>query len=353
MISSKYVVRAGFLLSLLPLMSIAQTTREVPLKNWSNPMYWRANHPERDAGAKFGTPVPLTTNTVSPDALTFVAIEPCRLVDTRGAAAGFNGITPFDGPSIQPQGTTVFFLQSPGEAAANTMPAPCGMIPPAAEAYSLNLTVMPHSGGAGGYVTLWPTGTTRPVVATVTDGPGATVSNAAIVAAGTSGAVSLYNAGPAIIDVVIDMNGYFAPGVALTFADYFALMPGDNAATVAPGTDVSFPQDGSTSGSAISRLSASSFNLSSIGSYQIMFQVSVEEAGQLTLTLNGADLAYTVAGRATGTSQIVGIAVVSTTVANSILTLRNPAGNSTALTITPVAGGTRPVSAHLVITQIQ
>jgi hypothetical protein len=84
-----------------------------------------------------------------------------------------------------------------------------------------------------------------------------------------------------------------------------------------------------------------------------MFQVSITEAGQLILTLNGADLAYTVVGRATGTSQIAGMSLVTTTVINSILTVRNPAGNSTALTITPLAGGTRPVSAHLVITQIQ
>jgi hypothetical protein len=84
-----------------------------------------------------------------------------------------------------------------------------------------------------------------------------------------------------------------------------------------------------------------------------MFQVSVTEAGQLIFTLNGADLAYTVAGRATGTSQIDGMALVTTTVINSILTVRNPAGSSTALTITPLAGGTRPVSAHLVVTRIQ
>ena len=70
------------------------------------------------------------------------------------------------------------------------------------------------------------------------------------------------------------------------------------------------------------------------------------------LTLNGSDLAYTVVGRATGTSQIIGMAIVTTTLVNSILTVRNPAGNATALTITPSAGGTRPVSAHLVITQI-
>jgi len=140
---------------------------------------------------------------------------------------------------------------------------------------------------------------------------------------------------------------------SMGFADFFALMPPDNAATVAPGTDVSFPQDGPTSGSTITRTGASSFNLAEIGTYQVLFQVSVTEAGQLILTLNGADLAYTVVGRATGTSQIVGTALVTTTVINAILTVRNPAGNSTALTITPLAGGTRPVSAHLVITKLQ
>uniref|UniRef100_UPI002F3ECBE5 hypothetical protein n=1 Tax=Aminipila sp. TaxID=2060095 RepID=UPI002F3ECBE5 len=143
-----------------------------------------------------------------------------------------------------------------------------------------------------------------------------------------------------------------ATGGILNFADFFALMPPDNAATVAPGTDVSFPQDGPTSASTITRTGPSSFNLAEIGTYEVLFQVSVSEAGQLILTLNGADLAYTVVGRATGTSQIVGMALVTTTVINSILTVRNPAGNSTALTITPLAGGTRPVSAHLVITQI-
>lgn len=145
------------------------------------------------------------------------------------------------------------------------------------------------------------------------------------------------------------------PGLAeevLDFADFYALMPSDNATTVAPGTDVSFPQDGPTSGTAITRTGTSTFNLLTIGTYLVLFQVSVDEAGQLILTLNGADLAYTVVGRATGTSQIVGTALVQTTVNNSVLTVRNPAGNATALTITPLAGGTRPVSAHLVIIRL-
>lgn len=172
-------------------------------------------------------------------------------------------------------------------------------------------------------------------------------SQIATISAGTQGPV-----GPAGPTGPVGATGPTGPAGVIAFADFFALMPGDNAATVAPGTDVSFPQDGPISGT-ITRVGPSSFNLPSVGVYQVMFQVSVTEAGQLMLTLNGADLAYTVVGRATGTSQIIGMALVQSTSSNSILTVRNPAGNATALTITPLAGGTRPVSAHLVITQLQ
>ena len=143
------------------------------------------------------------------------------------------------------------------------------------------------------------------------------------------------------------------PGFIGTFADFFALMPGDNAATVAPGTAISFPQDGPLSN--LSRVSASAtqFILPNIGTYQVTFQVSVTEPGQLVVVLNGVELPYTVVGRATGTSQIAGTCLVSTAVVNSILEIHNPTGNSTALTITPLAGGTHSVSAHLVILQIK
>lgn len=100
------------------------------------------------------------------------------------------------------------------------------------------------------------------------------------------------------------------------------------------------------------RTGASSFNLSEIGTYQVSFNVPVTEAGQLELTLNGASLAYTVVGRATGTSDIAGTFIVETSTINSVITVRNPAGNAAALTITPLAGGTSPVSAHLSILQI-
>lgn len=130
-------------------------------------------------------------------------------------------------------------------------------------------------------------------------------------------------------------------------------MPPDNVATVPAGTDVSFPQDGPNSGTGIVRAGDDSFTLGNIGTYQVLFQVSAAEAGQLMLTLNGADLPYTVAGRAAGGSQIVGMAIVETTAENAVLTVRNPEGTADPLTLSPRAGGTRPVSAHLVITQIQ
>jgi hypothetical protein len=147
-------------------------------------------------------------------------------------------------------------------------------------------------------------------------------------------------------------------GGLVAFADFFALMPPDNAATVAVGGAVQFPQDGESSGNgSIVRAGLSTFLLADVGVYQVSFQVSVTEAGQLVLALNQGggflEIPTTVVGRATGTSQIVETALVRTVVPNSALEVRNPVSESTALTITPLAGGTNPVSAHLVITQLQ
>ena len=137
------------------------------------------------------------------------------------------------------------------------------------------------------------------------------------------------------------------------YADFYALMPPDNTATVAPGTDVIFPSDGSAFGSSITRLSPSTFNLANIGTYQVYFQVPVTEAGQLEITLNNTAVASSVSGRATGTSYIGGTFIIETTTVNSVLTVRNPSDNATALTITPNAGGAEAVSAHLVIIQLK
>jgi hypothetical protein len=213
MMDLKLCGRSVFLLSALPILLSALRAQAVvvPLRGGATPMYWQPNQAEREVAAKAGRQLVLSANAISMDALTFVAITPCRLVDTRGAAAGFNGIAPFSGPSIGAGTTVTIPVQSSTEATANTAPAPCGIIPSTAQAYSLNITVVPVVGGSIGYISLWPSGAPQPIVATLTAIQGLVATNSAIVPGGVpSGGVSIYNSGPAATDVVVELNGYFA-----------------------------------------------------------------------------------------------------------------------------------------------
>ena len=139
----------------------------------------------------------------------------------------------------------------------------------------------------------------------------------------------------------------------LAFGHFFALMPGDNAAPVAIGAPVEFPQNGAASG--IVRASATQFILPVVGTYEVFYQVSTSEPGQLSIWLNGAPVASVTprsrAGRATGTSQIVNDVMITTTLPGMLLTIVNDASPA-ALTITPLAGGTGSVSATLLIKRV-
>jgi len=126
--------------------------------------------------------------------MSFYALTPCRIVDTRGATGAFGG------PFMNAGSTRNF-----------TIPNSSCNIPNTAQAYSLNMTVVPHAPLS--YLTTWPTGQTQPVVSTLNSLDGGIVANAAIVPAGTSGAISVFVTGDT--DVIIDINGYFAaPGAA-------------------------------------------------------------------------------------------------------------------------------------------
>jgi len=123
-------------------------------------------------------------------ALAFYPATPCRVADTRSAAG------PFGGPSLAAGATRSFTLPS----------GACG-IPSTAKAYSLNMTVVPM--GSLGYLTTWPTGQAQPYVSTLNALQGQIAANAALVPAGTSGAISVYVSDAS--NVIVDVNGYFAP----------------------------------------------------------------------------------------------------------------------------------------------
>lgn len=144
-----------------------------------------------------------------------------------------------------------------------------------------------------------------------------------------------------------------SPVYALSFADFYALMPPDNAVTVAVGAGVSFPNTGTLSGLDIVVIDDTRFQLSTIGTYMISWVVSISEPSQLVIEINGIENLSTVVGSATATDQNVGTRLITTTSANSILRIVNPISNFTALTITPFAGGASPVSASLIITLIK
>src|SRR5206468_1989657 len=121
-------------------------------------------------------------------ALRFVPITPCRIADTRTAAGEFGG------PEIAGGGTRNFTIPNSG----------CG-VPAGAQAYSLNVAVVPA--GPLGFVTVWPNGQPQPLASTLNSLLGRVKSNAAIVPAGTGGAISVFASNP--IHVVLDINGYF------------------------------------------------------------------------------------------------------------------------------------------------
>ncbi|MBL8214364.1 MAG: BACON domain-containing protein, partial [Bryobacterales bacterium] len=106
----------------------------------------------------------------------FVPVTPCRVADTRGAT-GETG--PFGPPLL-------------AAATSRDFPIPSGRcaIPADAAAYSVNVTVVPS--GPLSYLTLWPTGQPRPLVSTLNSFDGRIKANAAIVPAGTNGAIAAY-----------------------------------------------------------------------------------------------------------------------------------------------------------------
>jgi hypothetical protein len=137
--------------------------------------------------------------------LRLVAMTPCRVVDTRNANGAFGS------PSLVGGAARSFAIPS----------GSCG-IPTTAAAYSLNVTVAPQ--GGLDYLTVWPSGAAQPVVSTLNSVDGRTKANAAIIPAGTGGAVSVYATNTT--DVILDIDGYFVPVASDASAlAFYPLMP--------------------------------------------------------------------------------------------------------------------------------
>lgn len=145
--------------------------------------------------------------TMAASPLRFISMPPCRVADTRVGTK-----PPGFGPPFIAGGTTRSFALPSG---------PCG-IPGTAQAYALNVTVVPH--GNLGYLTVWPTGQSRPGVSTLNSLDGRVKANAAIVPAGSSGgAISVFATDDT--DVVLDINGYFVAATSSSGLGFYPMTP--------------------------------------------------------------------------------------------------------------------------------
>jgi hypothetical protein len=124
--------------------------------------------------------------------LVFVAMTPCRIMDTR---AGRGQIGQFGPP----------YLSGGIERTMNPTAHPTCNVPSSARGYSLNFTAVTF--GALAYLSAWPAGLSFPNVSTLNALNGGIVANAAVVPSGTAGGIVLLASNNT--DLVVDINGYY------------------------------------------------------------------------------------------------------------------------------------------------
>ena len=168
------------------LISSFLAAQQIPLTNWTVPPYLGSS-------ASGG----LTTMADISPGVGFVAVQPCRIVDTRGGGV-FTGT--YGPPALVANATRSFDINSA---------AHCTGIPAGVDAYSLNFTVVNTTGGPGD-LRAWPTGNPPVQTTSVLNWTGANViiANATIIGAGTGGSIDVTAAGFGA-QLLIDINGYF------------------------------------------------------------------------------------------------------------------------------------------------
>lgn len=120
----------------------------------------------------------------------YTPVTPVRVLDTR-KAIGVPGIA-----KVAPNGTVKLKL------------AGVAGVPAGAAAVALNVTVTNVS--VGGVVTAYPDGTSLPNASNLNFGKGQTVANTVVVKLGSDGVVDLTNTGSGTIDLIADLQGYYA-----------------------------------------------------------------------------------------------------------------------------------------------
>jgi hypothetical protein len=124
--------------------------------------------------------------TPTPTVGTVVPVTPCRVADSR------NWITL----------TTFFAYQTEDQQITGN----CG-VPATASAAILNFTVVPQNNWQGGFLTIYPTGGTRPEVSQVSYN-WYTITGEVTAKLSDTGSVTIFNGSPGTADVIVDVAAY-------------------------------------------------------------------------------------------------------------------------------------------------
>ena len=84
-----------------------------------------------------------------------------------------------------------------------------------------------------------------------------------------------------------------------------------------------------------------------------MFHVTAVQIKKLGVTLNGTMQDYTISGRPSGASEIVGMTIVTTTQDDTVLTLRYPEDEEAISDVQPTDNPYLDITSHLVIIQLR
>ncbi len=192
------------------------------IKNWAAAPYWMPPEAPASQPANREALAGRQPLVGGPNALPFISLFPCRLVDTRAPVFP----APLGGGFLPPATVRSY-----------TLAGVCN-VPANAQAISLNATVVNPTGP--GFLTLYPEGGAFPPVSTLNFLGHDVIVNAAVVPLSATGGISVV-LGVSGGDVILDTNGYYATVPSVTSLNTLA---GDM--TLAAGSNVTITPSGQT-----------------------------------------------------------------------------------------------------------
>jgi len=135
-----------------------------------------------------------TAATSAPAPGPVLAVTPSRIMDTRTNFGVSGPLAPNQDVSLQVAGR--------------------GGVPLTASSVFVNVTVTEPT--AGGYITVYPTGSSRPNASSLNFSPNQTIPNLVIIVLGTGGKIQLFNGSPGTVHLIADVTGYVDGGAPTT-----------------------------------------------------------------------------------------------------------------------------------------